>query len=137
MARVRRAALEGDELDAASSGRAPGDDGATWVWEQDGTVAAFVAVDPDGGVLDRLYVAPLAQGAGIGSALLEHAENVLRAVGHASASLLVEVGNGRARHFYETRGWVLAAEAEQMEDGWNAPALRYGKTLLARTASAS
>jgi GNAT superfamily N-acetyltransferase len=75
-----------------------------WVWDQDGLVAGVVGIA--GPELQVLYVDPAAQGAGVGSALLEHAVQALRAAGHAEAVLWVLEENGHARGFYEQRGWL-------------------------------
>ena len=44
----------------------------TWVYERDGTLVGFVSLLDD--ILAAIFVAPAEQGAGIGSALLEHAK---------------------------------------------------------------
>jgi GNAT superfamily N-acetyltransferase len=77
--------------------------GPTWVWDQDGLVAGVVQVrDAELGVL---YVDPPAQGAGIGSALHDHALDRIRAAGHDRATVWVFTANGHGRDFYAARGW--------------------------------
>jgi GNAT superfamily N-acetyltransferase len=84
------------------------------VWDQDGSVAGVVSLGPsrdDGaspstGEVYVIYVDPPAQGAGVGSALLEHAVEALRAAGFDAATLWVFTENGLARRFYEQRGWT-------------------------------
>ncbi|MEA2394140.1 MAG: hypothetical protein QOJ82_2031 [Solirubrobacteraceae bacterium] len=104
-----------------------------WVFDQDGIVAGFVMVGPSGvpggeGELHALYVDPAAQGAGVGSALLDHGEDRLRAAGHARAGLWVFDANAHGREFYERRGWVAVGEPVRHE-GWSAPGLRYERDL--------
>jgi GNAT superfamily N-acetyltransferase len=105
-------------------------DGA-FVAEVDGRVVGVVQVGPDAddasvGRIRGLYVEPAAQGAGVGTALYEHARAALSAAGHAEAVLWVFEANGHARGFYERRGWApdgatgVAAEA---------PELRYRQNL--------
>jgi GNAT superfamily N-acetyltransferase len=91
----------------------------TFVAELAGAVHGFATVGPgreDGGgaegELYALYVAPVAQGAGVGTALLAEAEQALRAAGHTTAVLRVLELNGLARTFYERHGWALVPGAE-------------------------
>jgi GNAT superfamily N-acetyltransferase len=105
-------------------------DGA-WVAEVDGRVVGVVQVHPDAddpaaGLLHGLNVEPAAQGAGLGTALYEHALEQLRAAGFGHAVLWVFEGNGHARGFYERRGWT-ADGATGTAAG--APELRYRKDL--------
>ena len=105
-------------------------DGA-WVAEVEGRVVGVVQVGPDPGdpatgLIRGLHVEPAAQGAGLGTALYEHAVAQLRAAGFAEAALWVFEANGHARGFYERRGWAPdGATATAAE----APELRYRKTL--------
>jgi GNAT superfamily N-acetyltransferase len=105
-------------------------DGA-FVAEVEGRVVGVVQVGPDPdepstGLLRGLHVEPAAQGAGVGTALYEHALGELRRAGFAAARLWVFDANGHARGFYERRGWApdgatrVAAEA---------PELRYRQNL--------
>jgi GNAT superfamily N-acetyltransferase len=102
-----------------------------FVAEVDGRVVGVVQLGPDPddasvGLIRGLNVEPAAQGAGVGTALYEHAIAALRAAGFALGVLWVFAGNGHARSFYERRGWApdgatgVAAEA---------PELRYRKNL--------
>ena len=67
----------------------------TWVWDQDGRIAGFAAAgrtrDGDAGAevgeVYAIYVDPPAQGAGVGSALLDHAVGWLRDAGFRTAVL--------------------------------------------------
>jgi GNAT superfamily N-acetyltransferase len=96
-----------------------------FVFEVEGRVVGVVQIgpDPDDPALGRLrglYVEPAAQGAGVGTALYEHAVAELRRAGFAEAVLWVFDANGHARGFYERRGWRpdgatgTAAEASEL-----------------------
>ena len=98
----------------------------TWVYEVDGIVAGFASAG--GGELTALYVDPAAQGAGVGGALLDHAEAALRAEGAEEASLRVFRDNEAGRRFYEARGWRLV-EGSQEQGDWVAPGVEYRKRL--------
>lgn len=91
-----------------------------------GVVQAGASDDPGAAVLRGLYVEPAAQGAGLGTALYDHAIAELRAAGHAAATLWVFTGNGHARGFYERRGWTPDGTVGE----WHGvPELRYRRTL--------
>jgi GNAT superfamily N-acetyltransferase len=102
-----------------------------WVAEVDGRIAGVVQVGPDAddpavGLLHGLAVEPAAQGAGLGTALYEHALGQLRAAGFAEAVLWVFAANGHARGFYERRGWAADGATSAAAE---APELRYRKDL--------
>jgi GNAT superfamily N-acetyltransferase len=98
--------------------------GEVYVWDQDGRVAGFAVLV--GEELRALYVDPPAQGAGVGSALLEAAVEALRAAGHAEAFLWTFEANGLARAFYERHGWELVpGHTDQL----GAPEVRYRRSL--------
>lgn len=61
--------------------------------------------DVDRGVVQNLYVEPPARDQGIGSALLEAAEQALRAAGADRVTLEALAANRAARRFYERRGY--------------------------------
>jgi GNAT superfamily N-acetyltransferase len=103
----------------------------TWVAEVEGRVVGVVQArtdpgDPATGLLDDLAVEPAAQGAGLGTALYDHALAQLRAAGCQRAALWVFTGNGHARGLLERRGWT-ADGATATAAG--APRLRYRKDL--------
>jgi ribosomal protein S18 acetylase RimI-like enzyme len=103
-----------------------------WVWDQEGRVAGFVAVGPSReaggeGEVHAIYVDPPAQGAGVGSALLAHGEELLRAARFRGATLRVFEANGQGRAFYERHGWRLDAAAEPKVS--LAPEVRYRRAL--------
>lgn len=107
----------------------------TLVFDEGGLVAGFAAVGPardvdappGRGELMALYVDPIAQGAGVGGALLTAATGRLEADGYAEAVLWVFAANEHARAVYERRGWTLEPGSER-EDLW-APEVRYRLAL--------
>jgi GNAT superfamily N-acetyltransferase len=118
-----------------------GDDaasGRTWVWDQDGTVAAFAAagpardagLGPETGELYAIYVDPPAQGAGVGGAMLRRVEKWLAEAGFTRAVLWTFEANGQARSFYERFGWRLDEGAPRCPEEWWAPAVRYRRELV-------
>jgi GNAT superfamily N-acetyltransferase len=76
---------------------------AGWVvhlaWESE-ALAGFLALKPATGCLDQLFVAPSAQGTGVGRALLDLAKQSLP----DGFWLRTAVANTRARRFYERNG---------------------------------
>ena len=113
-----------------------GEDAPTWVWDQEGRIAGFAVagrsrdgdVGAEVGEVFAIYVDPPAQGAGVGSALLDHAVGWLRDAGFRAAVLWTFEANGGARAFYEHRGWRLVAPDPQHVDRW-APEVRYRREL--------
>jgi GNAT superfamily N-acetyltransferase len=105
--------------------------GDTTVALVDGRVVGFVMVVDD--EVEQVYVAAANRGSGVADALLADAERQIRAAGHPGAWLAVVEGNGRARRFYERRGWpdagpiVYAAAGE--DEPIAVPARRYVKSL--------
>jgi GNAT superfamily N-acetyltransferase len=79
-----------------------------YVAEVDGVPAGAVSVGS--GFLSTLYVLPVYQGSGMGSALHDLALERLRALGFAEAKLWTLEGNESGRRFYERRGWKLTEE---------------------------
>ena len=100
------------------------DGGEVYVFDQDGQVAGFAALD--GEELRAIYVDPPAQGAGVGSALLEASVDALRAAGRREAFLWCFEANGLARAFYERHGWELVPGEHQQR---SAPEVRYRRAL--------
>lgn len=98
--------------------------GEVLVFDQDGVLAGFAALA--GNELRAIYVEPAAQGAGVGSALLEASVEVLRAAGFREAFLWCFEANGLARAFYEGHGWALVPGASQER---SAPEVRYRREL--------
>ncbi|WP_199424857.1 GNAT family N-acetyltransferase [Actinotalea solisilvae] len=108
---------------------------------RDGAVVGFVDVgperEPDGppgpaprGELYAINVHPDAWGSGAGRALLEAAQDALRALGFADAVLWVLPGNARARRFYERAGWAdEGTEKTTTVNGVEVVERRYARTL--------
>lgn len=63
------------------------------------------ANDPAPGELYQLFTAPTSRGSGIGAALIQDAEDRLRARGHATAFLKCLPDNDAALRFYRRHGW--------------------------------
>lgn len=89
------------------------------VAEVGGAAVGFSAVA--GGWLEHLYVAPQAQGRGVGSALLAA---VLDRCG-GSIDLRVFARNAAAREFYERRGFVLVGEGDGADNEEGEPDRTY------------
>ena len=98
----------------------------THVFDANGYVAGFCSAG--GGELWALYVDPPAQGAGVGTLLLDHAESSMREAGTSEAVLWVYAENEPGRAFYEHRGWRLVEGSEQLGE-WAAPHVEYRKRL--------
>jgi GNAT superfamily N-acetyltransferase len=89
--------------------------GQAWLAERDGSLAGVVGII--GGEVRVLYVDPPHQGHGVGTALLEHAERALRAVGHSRATLWAFRDNTLGRAFYERRGWQADGTEQELWPG--------------------
>lgn len=81
-----------------------------WVACEGSDVVGFAAVRE--GWLEHLYLAPSAQGAGLGTTLLERAKRY-----RAALDLHVFQANGGAIRFYERHGFSLVATGDQNEEG--------------------
>lgn len=73
-----------------------------WVAEHEGRLVGFLALQ--GSYIDRLYVLPDVQRAGVGSTLLRHAMTL----SPAGLELYTHQKNVAARSFYEKHGFVAA-----------------------------
>ena len=93
-------------------------DRVVFVAELGGRVVGYTSVREDG-QLRTIYVDPFAQGAGVGTQLLEAAERA------GARELDVFEANGHGRGFYEARGWHLAGEAGAWLDR---PLVKYVKS---------
>jgi GNAT superfamily N-acetyltransferase len=76
-----------------------------WVAERASRAVGWVEIARDR--IEGLYVRPDASGAGIGSALLLHAEAVIRSAGHRAVAL---DASWNAEPFYLRRGYHALAE---------------------------
>ncbi|HEU5107577.1 MAG TPA: GNAT family N-acetyltransferase [Micromonosporaceae bacterium] len=103
----------------------------THVAEVGGEVAGFVMVAAD--EAEQVYVAAAHRGSGVADALLAEAERLIAAAGHRRAWLAVVPGNGRARRFYERRGWADEGPFEYVADtpagAIAVPCHRYAKVV--------
>jgi GNAT superfamily N-acetyltransferase len=86
--------------------------------------------DPPAGELMAFYLHPLAWGSGAADPLLDRAESILAAHGHAEPVLWVFEDNARARRFYERHGWRSDGTVSSISFGEVHPVdLRYRKNL--------
>jgi ribosomal protein S18 acetylase RimI-like enzyme len=104
----------------------------TTVVTVDGEVAGFVMVVAD--EVEQVYVASTHRGSGVAARLLTESERLVAENGHVRAWLAVAAGNGRARRFYERRGWTdegLFDYPAASEDGpIPVPCHRYTKLVM-------
>ncbi|GAB7032346.1 GNAT family N-acetyltransferase [Streptomyces sp. NPDC021749] len=82
-----------------------------WVAERAGTVVGLLGLLP-GGEIGGLFVAPEAQGGGVGRQLVEHA-----AARYGALTLGVFEGNARARRFYAHLGFTERERRVDEETG--------------------
>ena len=80
------------------------DNGAFWVWEEEGAVQGFAVADIRDGTIFGLFVHPHFEGRGIARTLLPLACNDLRQAGFSVAKLTTGPGT-RAERFYRANGW--------------------------------
>ena len=76
-----------------------------WVAEDRNVAVAWVEIDRDR--IEGIYVHPDVAGTGVGSALLLHAEDLIRSAGHAAVAL---DASWNAERFYLRRGYRAQAE---------------------------
>lgn len=114
-----RLAVRENRLSAASVARVDTtadwifENGAFWVWEEDGAVQGFAVADPRDGTIFGLFIHPDYEGRGIARALLPRACEDLRTAGFAAATLTTGAGT-RAERFYRENGWL---ETGRQDDG--------------------
>lgn len=94
-------------------------DREVWVWEEDGAVLGFAALEDE--ELTHIYVEPDAHGRGIGGALIDRAKE--RRPG--GFQLWVFQQNANARRFYERRGFVLVRETDGSDNEERTPDALY------------
>jgi len=73
-------------------------------------VVGFARWEGDG--IAQVFVLPAWHGRGVAPLILAAAETKLKEQGHDRIWLQCQVGNARARRFYEKHGWHVAREAE-------------------------
>jgi N-acetylglutamate synthase-like GNAT family acetyltransferase len=93
---------------------------AFWCVEEDGAIAGFCALSPDGAELDHLWVDPPAMGRGHGAALLRHAIACARALG---GDVLGIASDPHAEPFYLRMGALRAGEVASTPAGRVLPLL--------------
>ena len=96
--------------------------GDTWVATLDGEVVGMAVIRP--GELDQLYVAPAAQGRGIGSRLVDLAKRR----SPQGLGLYTFQANQRAHGFYERRGFVADAFGDGSGNEEREPDVHYAWT---------
>ena len=116
--------------------RVPRPGSATFVAELDGEVVGFASVGrsrdeeaANEGELYAIYLHPSRWDQGIGRALLERAEESMRAFGFERAVLWVMEGNERGERFYRAAGWERDGRKVDTFQGAEVAELRYRKAL--------
>ena len=105
-----------------------------WVAEDDGTVLGEVAAgqtrdeDAPPGTAEvlALYVEPDRQGEGVGTALLAHAVDELRAAGFVRVILWTLAASPQSTRFYAKCGWRRDGAVKEIA---GAPVVRYVREL--------
>jgi putative acetyltransferase len=88
-------------------------------------------VQPEGDEVNGLWVAPEAQGRGVGTTLLRHAEWQIAAAGHARAWLTCSGFNPGAARFYRARGYHQVGTAtKDRGEGLVAELLTFERALV-------
>jgi len=116
--------------------RTPRPGSATFVVEDGGEVVGFASVGAsrdeeaeDEAELYAIYLHPSCWSRGLGRALLQRAEESMRASGFRGATLWVLEGNERAERFYRAAGWELDGRKVDRFQGAAVSELRYRKRL--------
>jgi ribosomal protein S18 acetylase RimI-like enzyme len=116
--------------------REPRPGSATFVAELEGEVVGFASVGrsrdeeaENEGELYAIYLLPSCWDRGIGRALIERAEESMRASGFERAILWVMEGNERGERFYRAAGWSSDGRKLEMFQGAEVAELRYRKAL--------
>jgi ribosomal protein S18 acetylase RimI-like enzyme len=116
--------------------RVPRPGSATFVAELDGDVVGFASVGrsrdeeaENEGELYAIYLHPSCWDRGIGRAMLEQAEESMRAFGFERAILWVMEGNERGERFYRAAGWKRDGRKLETFQGAEVAELRYRKAL--------
>ena len=97
-----------------------------------GRPAGFVTINPKGGRLDQLCVAPAERGSGLASALLDEAKRL----SPGAVELEVNEANPRARRFYEREGFSGRRTWLQSRFGAADAEMRWQGARIARVAAA-
>ncbi|MBI1261480.1 MAG: GNAT family N-acetyltransferase [Rhizobiales bacterium] len=73
-------------------------------------IVGFARWEGDG--IAQVFVLPAWHGLGVAPLVLAAVEAELKALGHTHIWLQCQMGNSRARAFYEKHGWCVAAELD-------------------------
>ncbi|MDP2150627.1 MAG: GNAT family N-acetyltransferase [Parvibaculum sp.] len=76
----------------------------------DGDIVGFAGWEGDG--IGQVFVLPAWHGRGVAPRVLAAAEEELKRAGYSRIWLQCQLGNARARRFYEKHGWQVAAELD-------------------------
>lgn len=95
-----------------------------WLADCSGSVRAVLGADNQGHIW-ALYVHPDHQRTGLGTTLLETAQNHFRDQGLTALSLDIIEDNTAARDFYTVRGWIEQSRREENLPGHTATVIRY------------
>lgn len=87
--------------------------------------------NPPTGYVASLYVAPSAQGGGVGALLLDAATRSMAAAGATSARLWVFRDNAPAISFYRRHGWLPDGQV-RVEDEFGEPEIGLARQLVER-----
>ena len=116
--------------------REPRPGSATFVAELEGEVVGFASLGrsrdeeaENEGELYAIYLLPSCWDRGIGRALIERAEESMRAYGFERAILWVMEGNERGERFYRAAGWERDGRKVETFQGAEVAELRYRKAL--------
>lgn len=115
----------------------PTPDSQTFVAELDSKVVGFCSVglslDKDlenTGELLSLYIGSNYMNKGVGTALFEKGLRYIKDQGYTKAILWVLTSNGKARQWYEKKGWVMDGKTKiEKRDGFELHETRYQRDL--------
>lgn len=99
-------------------------------------VTRFAVAGDGAGMVNSLYVSPLAQGKGVGSRLLSAAADALAAAGVTTARLWVFEHNAPSIAFYRAQGWVPDGDA-RVQEAFGEPEIRLARALAGPDAGRS
>jgi GNAT superfamily N-acetyltransferase len=109
-----------------------GHGGALWIAQSDTAVTGMIATRPIGNAtweICRVYVDPTHHGAGLGHALLDHAERHAIAAGAERLALWTDTRFDRAHRFYEKRSYVRHGPVRVLHDISNSLEFGYAKPV--------
>ena len=98
-------------------------------------VTRFAVAGDGTGMVNSLYVSPLAQGQGVGSRLLTTAADALAAAGATTAHLWVFESNAPSIAFYRRQGWLPDGGA-RVQEAFGEPEIRLVRALAPSAAPA-